>query len=204
MDCLTALLVGFLAALVGLLAPSMLNMTAAKISVERGKYSGLQFAIGASLFVCIQASIAVFFAKYLVVNPVIIKKLKIVAVFILLFLAIFFFIQAKKNTLLEGKSKKGSPFFIGIMMSALNILGVPFYLTMATIAERNGWLQLKTPYSLFFVFGAVLGDLLIFSLYATFAFEMVKRVKFITKNFNYILSGGLVILTLTTLIDIIT
>lgn len=204
MTFFTALLTGFISALFGLLAPSLLNMTAAKMSIERGKTFGLKFAVGASSFVFIQAGIAVFFAKFLVVNSYIINRLKIISIFILLGLAIFFFVERKKQTdLKKRKEKKSNPFLIGFGMSSLNMLGVPFYLAMTTIAERNKWIQLIMPDSLFFVIGAVLGDFLIFSLYAIFAIELTNRIKFITKNFNYILSGGLVILALITFIDIV-
>ena len=62
MDYLSPFGVGFLAAFVGLLAPSMLNMTAAKTSLEKGKSNGLKFAAGAASVVIIQAFIAVYFA----------------------------------------------------------------------------------------------------------------------------------------------
>lgn len=204
MTYLTALLTGFIVALLGLLAPSMLNITVAKISVEKGKTFGLKFAVGASSFVFVQAGIAVFFAKFLVRNPRVITLLKSVSIFILLGLAIFFFLQTKKESdFKKRKEKKGNPFLIGLGMSSLNMLGIPFYLAMATLSERNNWIQLTMPNSLFFVIGAVLGDLFIFSLYAIFAVELTNKIKFITKNFNYILSGTLVLLALITLIDVV-
>lgn len=194
MEYITAPLIGFLAAFFGLLAPSMLNMTAAKTSIERGKKAGIQFAAGAASFVLVQASIALFFAKYLVANPVIITKLKTVAIFVLFGLAAFFFWQAKKDAEITTKEKTGKPFFIGLGMSSLNMLGVPFYLAMATFAESKGWLAIKMPFSLLFVIGAFLGDFVLFSLYAIFAVKIAEKASFIAKNINYILSLLFVVL----------
>lgn len=194
MEYLSALFIGFLAAFFGLLAPSMLNMTAAKTSIERGKKAGIQFAAGAASFVLVQASVALFFAKYLVANPDIITKLKTVAIFVLFGLAVFFFWQARKDTNIEGKEKTGLPFLIGLGMSSLNMLGIPFYLAMATFAESKGWLTIEMPYSLFFVIGAFFGDFLLFSLYAIFAVKIAEKASFIAKNINYILSGLFIVL----------
>lgn len=198
-----AILVGFLAAFLGLLAPSMLNMTAAKTSIERGKKAGLLFSAGASFFVFFQAGIAVYFAKYLVANPQIITKLKTVAIFILLGLAIFFFFQAKKQNTIKAKSKKGHPFLIGLGMSSLNMLGIPFYLTMATLAESKGWVRLEAPYSIFYVVGAVLGAFTLFSVYAVFSYKIAEKAKFIAKNINFILSVLFAVLSLIITIEVL-
>lgn len=198
-----ALLIGFLVAFFGLLAPSMLNMTAAKTSIERGRKSGILFAAGAASFVLVQASIALFFAKYLIANPSIILRLKSVAIFVLFGLAIFFFWQARKDNNIEGKEKTGKPFLIGLGMSSLNMLGIPFFLAMATFAESKGWLTLEIPYSILFVIGAFLGDFVLFSLYAIFAFKIAEKASFIAKNINYILSALFVILALITTYQVV-
>lgn len=198
MDYFSALLTGYLAAFLGLLAPSMLNMTAAKMSIERGKLAGVQFAGGASSVVFVQASVSVFFAKYLVANPSIIAQLKTVAVFVLLGLSIFFFLQARKEVKIQGKQKKGNPYFIGLAMSSLNMLAVPFYLAMATFGESKGWLTIAMPNITFYVIGAVLGSFSLFSIYAFFAVVIAQKVQFIAKNINYILSGLFIVLGLVT------
>lgn len=198
MDYFSALLTGYLVAFLGLLAPSMLNMTVAKTSIERGKLAGIQFAGGASSVVFIQASIAVFFAKFLVENPNVIARLKAVAVFVLLGLSIFFFLQARKEVKIEGKQKRGRPYFIGLVMSSLNMLAVPFYLAMATFGESKGWLTIVMPNIVFYVIGAVLGSFSLFSVYAVFAIVIAQKAQFIAKNINYILSGVFVVLGLIT------
>lgn len=190
--------VGYLAAFLGLLPPSMLNMTAAKTSLEKGKPNGLKFAAGAASVVIIQAFIAVYFAKK--ITPEIITKLQTVAIFVLLALAFFFYKQAKKEFKAEGKDKKGSSFVVGFGMSSLNMLAIPFYLG----ASKGADIQLIAPYNYIFVIGAALGAFTIFAIYASFAEIIAKRAAFIAKNINYILAGLFVVLALVSAFKVLT
>jgi len=194
MDYFLPLIVGYVAAFVGLIAPSMLNMTAAKTSLEKGKAAGIQFAAGAASVVTVQAFIAVYFANK--ITPEVIKVLQKAAFFVLMGLAIFFFMQARKKFKAEGSDKKGNTFFIGMGMSSLNMLAVPFYLGMAKLGEANWNMILEIPYSLIYVAGAVLGAFSLFAIYATFAEVIAKKAQFIAKNINYILAGLFVILAI--------
>ena len=203
METITPIIVGFLSAFLGLLAPSMLNMTAARFSIEKGRAAGIQFAAGAALIVLVQSSIALFFAKFLLSNPSILTKLKIIAIFVLLALSVFFFLQTKKETQLTDKKKRrGSHFVIGMGMSSLNMLAVPFFLAMATFASQKGWMQVKQPYSSYFAIGASLGSFSLFSMYVYFAIAISKRVQFIAKNINYILSVLFIVLAIITAVQV--
>ena len=159
MEIITPIIIGFLSAFLGLIAPSMLNMTSARFSIEKGRRAGIQFAAGAAFIVLIQSGIALFFTKYLLANPAILTNLKIAAIFVLFGLSVFFFRQAKKETPMhDKKQRRGSHFMIGIGMSSLNMLAVPFFLAMATFASQKGWMQVKQPYSTYFAMGASLGS----------------------------------------------
>jgi len=202
MDYVLPLVVGFLAAFIGLIAPSMLNMTAARTSIEKGKAEGIRFAAGAATVVFIQGFIAVTFAKYLVAHPEVITKLKTAAIFVLLGLSIFFFMQARKKFKAEGRQKKGSSYLTGLGMSSLNMLAIPFYLAMATMAEAKGWMEIAQPYSTIYVVGAVLGAFSLFATYASFAEVIAEKAAFIAKNINYILSALFVILAISTAVQV--
>ncbi len=203
MNYILPFIIGFLSAFIGLLAPSMLNMTAARTSIEKGRKAGITFAAGAASVVFIQGFIAVTFAKYLVAHPEVITKLKTAAVFVLFGLAIFFFMQARKKFKAEGKQKKGNNYLTGFGMSSLNMLAIPFYLAMATLAENKGWMTIEQPFSIIYVIGAVLGAFALFSIYASFAEIIAKKAQFIAKNINYILSVLFVVLALFTLIKLL-
>lgn len=202
MEYFYPLIIGFLAAFIGLLAPSMLNMTAARMSIEKGKSAGIQFSAGAAAVVFVQGLISVIFTKYLVQNPDVILNLKRVAIFVLFGLSFYFFKQARKKTTIKTERKKGNSFVIGIGMSSLNFLAIPFYLAIATWAESKGWMEIKQPYTTIYVIGAVLGSFSLFTCYAVFAELISKRIKFMAQNINYILSVLFIILGIITVIQV--
>lgn len=202
MQIIIPLVIGFLVSALGFLAPSMLSMTAVRTTIEKGKKAGIQFSAGAASVIFIQGFIAVFFAKYLLENPEIITNFKKAAIFVLLALAVFFFIQARKEFTVKGKKKAGNNYFIGFGMSALNQMAIPFYLAMATLAESKGWMELTNFQPILFVLGAVIGAFMLFSIYVYFAEIIVKKSQFIAKNINYILSAFFVVLSAITTIQI--
>ena len=96
-------ILGVLAAFVGLLPPSMLNMTAARTTLEKDRGAALRFSAGASVVVLFQAYIALAFTKYISNYPGFIETLQKAALVIFLGLTVFFFYQARSQ-----QKKKGS------------------------------------------------------------------------------------------------
>ena len=97
-------ILGFITSFLGALTPSMLNMTAAKISLNKSKSDAIKFAIGASLVVLPQAYIAVLFTKFLRGNPDFVQSLQNIAIVIFALLSFYFYRESKKDrTSTEGK-----------------------------------------------------------------------------------------------------
>ena len=100
---------GFIAAILAVLPPGLLNMTAAKISLKEGRNRGVVFSFGASVVVLIQATIAFLLARYLSKHPEVIKILRLVALSIFILITIYFLFLAKstpkKQEELKIKSK---------------------------------------------------------------------------------------------------
>ena len=87
----------FSAAFMATVPPGLLNMNAAKASVEKGKLSGVVFSLGVALTVMVQAYVAVNISKFLYNNPVVIDYLLKAAIFVFAFFAIYFFVTAKRE-----------------------------------------------------------------------------------------------------------
>ncbi|MCK0131832.1 lysine transporter LysE [Flavobacteriaceae bacterium F08102] len=194
MTYLTHLFYGFILAFGGLLIPGMINMTAVKVTIEKGKRKGLIFSSGAALIVFVQASIAVFFAQYLNKHPDIIANLKIVGVVIFSMLAIYFFYQARYPKEIKVKQYKGGDFFIGMFLSSINMLSIPFYLAMATYLNAKGHLNLNNTHMTFFALGTLVGAGLLLFVYVNLAGLITKKAQFIAKNINFILGCLFVVL----------
>lgn len=189
-------------AFVGLIPPGMLNMTAVRTTIEENKRSGMLFSLGAAIVVLPQAFIALYFANYFILHPEVINRLSMAGVLVLFVLSAFFFVQARKDFKGEVKRRKGNYLFIGMLMSSLNMLAIPFYLLYSTIFEKKGWLILEHPFILIFVFGAFTGAFSLFALYTQFAVFIQKRAQYIARNINYILSILFLILGILTIFNL--
>ncbi|HSN47502.1 MAG TPA: hypothetical protein VLR29_01960, partial [Flavobacterium sp.] len=63
MNYITPLFFGFISAIVGIVPPGLINMTAAKVNHKEGKRNALWFVLGAILVICFQVFFAILFAK---------------------------------------------------------------------------------------------------------------------------------------------
>ncbi|MEY4084992.1 MAG: hypothetical protein RL074_779 [Bacteroidota bacterium] len=63
MTIITALFFGFISAVVGILPPGLINMTAAKVDIKEGKRAALWFVIGAVIVIFFQVYLALLFAQ---------------------------------------------------------------------------------------------------------------------------------------------
>jgi len=203
MDYITHVFYGMLLSYVGFIYPGMLNMTALKIRISNDQRSSVKFAVGASSIIFIQAGIALLFADYFVKHPVVIDNLRVAAIFVLFVLSVVFFMLARKNPDVRVKKQRSKFFMRGVGMSAINMVGIPFYLGMSVYLASMDRIVIKHPFIFLFVLGAAIGAFLIFYTYIYFAKIIVKKVSFIARNINYILSVLFFVLALVTLIKTI-
>ncbi|NNE04033.1 MAG: LysE family transporter, partial [Eudoraea sp.] len=120
----------FSAAFMATVPPGLLNMNAAKTSVEKGKLNGIIFSLGVSTMIMLQAIIAVYISKFLDKNPGVVEVLLKIAVVVFALLAIYFFMAARKNikkVVKEVKISKRNSFLKGMLLAALNLLTIPYY-----------------------------------------------------------------------------
>lgn len=199
MEFLQTFLLAIIIAFIGFVPPGMINMTGLKRSLELGRKEGVQFILGASTIILIQSFIAVTFAKYLARNPQIVENLRYIAIIVFLGLALMFFLQARKKVTLKEKKDRRSSFLAGVIMSSMNMLAIPFFLGYSTLMEAQGWLQTISPHNFVFAIGAMAGAFGLFYMYILFADVIQKRVQFVARNINYILSVLFLILALSTI-----
>jgi len=195
----------FIAAFIASAPPGLLNVNAAKTSVERGRANGVIFGMGVALMVMLQTYISVRIAKYLFRNPEVVGMLMQVAMAVFLFLSIFFFFKAKKQQggpveYVEGK--KRNSFSKGLFLAAINLLTVPYYSGINTLFHSQGIMDYKVLDEVVFILAAGLGTFLVMYLYAFYFDKMTLKTNRFSKNSNYILSGLMLLLLVITLIRI--
>ena len=193
---------GFVMAYLSLVPPGMLNMTAVRTAIEKGYTSGRWFSLGAALVVIPQAFVALVFAKFFAQHPEVVERLNYAGVVVLFVLSVAFFLQARKKFKGEGKKRKGKSFVVGMLMSTMNMLAIPFYLVLTSVLENRGMLMTEQPFINLFVTGVFLGAFALFMTYVRFADVIQKRAQFIARNINYILSALFFVLGILTFFKI--
>ena len=192
MTILLSFILGFFIAAVGIVAPGMLNMTIAKLSVSEDRKQALLFAFGAVLVVLIQCFVGVYFAKVLDANPNISENLKKFGTVIFILLTVFFIyngFRAKKSKLEVAIKSKSNRFIYGITLSSLNMFAIPYYAFVSLTLASKDVFQFILPNILIFSFAAALGTFFIFYLYAILFKKVEDKVTFITNNINFLIAA---------------
>jgi threonine/homoserine/homoserine lactone efflux protein len=197
--------VTFSAAFMATVPPGLLNMNAAKTSVEKGKLNGIIFSLGVSTMIMAQAYIAVLISKYLHNNPDVVAVLLKIALVVFAVFAVYFFVLAKRNKVQQQKvinfSKKNS-YFKGILLAGLNLLTIPYYSGLNAMWKTSGWIKFEITDIVIFVIAAGLGTFTVLYLYTIYFYKLEMKNNTFSRNSNYILSTLMTVLFIITFIRI--
>jgi len=208
MTIVLPLLLGFIAAAVGITPPGLINMTAAKVSLKDGRNEAISFAIGATIIVFFQTFLALLFANFIDSRPDIIKKLQEFGLFIFIGLTIYFFWKAKTPKIPKSEIKprsKTNRFFLGMLLSVLNLFPIPYYVFISITLSSYGYFYFDKSFIYAFVSGVVVGSFLVFYIYILFFKKREQKSSFLINNGNYIigtLTGVVSVFTLFKLIKV--
>lgn len=197
-------LVTFIAAFVGVLPPGLVNMSVAKTCLEKGKKSGMMLAVGAASIVFLQAMIAILLAKYIFTHPFIKNILLRTGVVVFGLMAIYFFIVAKKKKVNSKTPKTNATksFLKGMMISALNIFPIPYFVALSAAINAKGLYEYDFISMLLFSFGAALGAFSTLYLYVICFVKIEKHTTSFSKYSNYFMAFLMLALVIVTLIRI--
>jgi threonine/homoserine/homoserine lactone efflux protein len=197
-------LLGIISAFIGLIPPSMLNMTAVKISTTKGRRKAEVYAVGVSITVFFQATAALLITKILKDNQEYLIYVKEVAAVIFIILSVYFFRKgfSERKENYTPKQRIKNNFTIGLLLSFLNMFAIPYYCGIGAALDIAGYLDFSKLSILSFVMGATIGTFLILFLYIFTAQKISHKIQLMTKNINFILAiitGALGIITLVNL-----
>jgi len=197
---------GLLVAILGVIPPGMLNMTAARISLKEGAGRGIMFSTGVSIIVFVQTYIAAIFARYLTNHQDIVEILKRVAFVIFVLITIYFLVLASKEK--ESKpeaeiTSKHGRLLHGMLLSALNVFPIPYQAYMVITLVSFKWMDFEKLSIVTYVTGAATGTFVVLYFYIFF-FDKIKDKAFTSqKNMNYIIGSVTGIVALITFINIL-
>ncbi len=199
------LIFGFLAGFIGVIPPGLLNMTAAKLSINQGKNKSLLFSLGASLVVIVQVSIAVLASKYLNKHPEIIGVLEKVAIGIFFILSIYFFFKARAERKSDSEIKirnRKSVFGLGLFLSSINIFPIPFYVAYSSFLSARALFSFEKMTVSVFVASAAAGTFLALWLYTFLIRKLKEKGEVFANNVNYFLAAITLFVAIFTLVKI--
>ena len=205
MSILLNFVIGFSASLIGVIPPGLLNMSAAKISMKQGRKLALLFSVGVTITVCVQTLAALLLARYLDMNPEIVDLLQKVALGIFLCITIYFFVIAKdtrREVPKEVKRSNTNRFFYGILLAALNLLPVPYWVYVSMTFSSFGWFSFGQLELWSTVIASGLGTFAMLVIYIQF-FKNKKNKKRFNVNMNYIIGLITLVISVVTLMKII-
>jgi threonine/homoserine/homoserine lactone efflux protein len=198
---------GYLAAVIGVIPPGLINLTAAKVSLVDGKKRAMVFVLGVLLIIFFQTYISVIFAQYIDRHNEVVILLREIGLVIFIALTVYFLKFAKKpnssnNEHAVVKSKR-SRFFVGMFISAINFFPIPYYVLISmTMASYSVFAFEPVPeYS--FVLGVVLGSTTVFYLYVAFFNKMKSKADFFINNMNKMIGTITGIVAVVTLINLV-
>lgn len=162
-------------------------------AVRVGKRKAYVFSAGMAAVIGAQTTLAVLFANLLTANPAIVPAIKQWAVPLFLVLALVF-VWKGFRALAERKAEverpyKGDPFWRGMIMSAMNILNIPFIFALAGFLMADGYLSRAFLPRLFYVPGTALGALFVFILYGHLSGWISRNMALFTRNINFFIGG---------------
>jgi threonine/homoserine/homoserine lactone efflux protein len=200
-------LFGFLAAVIGIIPPGLINLTAAKISLIDGKNSALKFVFGALVVIFLQTYISVFFAQYINSHQGIVVLLREIGLVIFIALSIYFLKFAKKHTDNSQtpnviKSKRNR-FLVGMFVSAINFFPIPYYVLLSIALASYKLFSFELLQEFLFVFGVLVGSSMVFYLYVEFFNKMKNKADYFIANMNKIIGTITGIVALITLINLL-
>ncbi|MGI0105491.1 LysE family translocator [Salinimicrobium sp. WS361] len=197
-------LITYFAALLGVVPPGLVNMSVAKTCVKRGKKNGIYMAVGASVIVMLQALIAVMLARYIFDNAYINNVLLRAGLVIFLIMMFYFLVMAqRKKKEVEVHPTSGLRSVLkGMMIGALNIFPIPFFVALAAALNVNGAVEYHPLNNTAFVLGASLGTFTTLYFYALFFTKIEAEGTFFVKYSNYFMAALMLVLLIITFIRI--
>ncbi len=192
MTYLLPIILGFLLSFIGSLPLGIINMTVADTAIHRGMKAGIWVAIGASLVEFIQSFVAIKFTWLFSENSEVDFWFGIIAFIVFWALAIYYFFFAKASNPASDimkDEKKHSDFFKGMLVSAMNVLVIPYWVFYGSYLNSQGWLSLENEIIAVFAIGVMLGTFVLLLLYAKLGQVITSRAAQVTRYVNKFIGG---------------
>ncbi len=153
---------GMVVSFLGSLPLGTLNIAAMQIAITEGIMSAVMFSLGSLTAEMVYVRLSLFAMDWVRRQEKIFKLLEWITLLVVLALAIASFYAAlhpsvEDNVILNNRS---SYYLLGLIMSAVNPVQIPFWFGWSTVLFTRGVLHSKTSHYNIYIFGIGLGTLL--------------------------------------------
>lgn len=184
---ITHFILGFIISYLGFTPPSMLNLTASKIFLEKNKKSAFQFTLGAATVVFVQ-----FFLSFLIISfihkyPSLLFWIKNVSIVLFIAVSIFFL---RKGIVTKAKKEEreiNNNFIYGLTLSFINMFAIPFFAVCYSVLSMKGLVNSSSINLIIFASGIFFGIIAIFLSYMFLMKKFENKIIALTKFYNPII-----------------
>lgn len=183
---LLLLVAGLVLSLFGSLPPGLISLSVAQTSIARGWSAALALALGAAFAEYFQALAAVLLSDWFMQHPTAERWFHWAAMPVFFALGIYLIFFAKPS----GQSGKVAPgdvfrqFYKGLIISAFNLLAVPYWFVYCAWLRVEGWWIEGTGAMLVFALGVSVGTMGALALYAWLGQLILRRSSDVAKHAN--------------------
>jgi hypothetical protein len=160
MRALKNIFVGFLVSFIGSIPLGYLNVIGFEIYSKLGLNSLLLFLLGVIFVEMFVIYFTLLFAKQLVNNKKLMKIIDFFAIFFLLILGYSFYASSNQTIEQQGILEKYalySPFLIGVFLSAINFLQLPFWTGWNLYLINGNYISIINKLKLYYIAGTLVG-----------------------------------------------
>lgn len=191
MEGINNFLIGFIASLIGVIPPGLLNLSAAKIRMQEGASRAYLFSAGVSITVIAQTAVGLLLAGYLTKHPEYLILLKRIAVVIFFILSVYFLFMAKDTRIKVPKESRNSHtnrFFAGILLAVINLFPFPYWVYIGVTFSNFDLLEFAALPFAITIIASGLGTFTMLSLYIKY-FKRNRSVRMQKFNLNWLIGG---------------
>ncbi|TDD75844.1 LysE family transporter [Flavobacterium caseinilyticum] len=160
MKALKNIFVGFLVSFIGSIPLGYLNVIGFEMYAKLGMKALIFFLFGVVFVEMFVIYFTLIFAKQLVNNKKLMKIIDFFAVFFLLIIGYSFYANANQTMEQQGVLEKNimySPFLIGVFLSGINFLQVPFWTGWNLFLINGNYISIVNKLKLYYIAGTLIG-----------------------------------------------
>ncbi|CAG4990691.1 hypothetical protein DYBT9275_00592 [Dyadobacter sp. CECT 9275] len=150
--------IGLVVSFLGTLPLGVLNITVMDVSLKKGIHSAIRFALACAMVEFVYSYISVQLTRSIIDFPALRHITEAVATTTLLGMGIHYI--RKQNSMAGSRQKSVSSFYLGTLLSILNVVAFPFWILYTTLLQGKGLIGISENGSiLIYVCGISLGTL---------------------------------------------